>query len=127
MKVKPWQIALIVIGMLVGVGSIVYTLATREVPELADSYLLIDVETGEVFRVNANKYQVAIPAEHPSTGKMSLIRLSVDDKGEHFISSRMLGTLEAIPPQVPVKAFDRESGDLLIKVGEIKTYTPRSN
>jgi hypothetical protein len=58
---KPWQIAVIVVGLL---GAIVVafmsTLGSEE-PQFADSMTVADVQTGEIFTVEFGKKAIVLP------------------------------------------------------------------
>jgi hypothetical protein len=122
MKIKPWQVAVIVIGILVGVGSAVYQLITPSGPRLPDSMLLIDVESGQVYRANTRGRSVMLPARRPDTGKIALLRLRTDDEGKHYVSGRDLSLLQYLDQGVEVKAINPESGDVIQASKDIKTY-----
>jgi hypothetical protein len=122
MKVKPWQIAVIVIGLLVGLGSVVYQLLAPSGPDLPDSMLLIDVETGQLYRADISGKGVMLPARRPETGKIALLRVRSEDGGKYYVADRDLGLLQYLDQGIEVKAIDVESGDVLVSSKDIKTY-----
>lgn len=122
MKVKPWQIALIVIGLLVGAGSTIYTLLGSGGPQLADSVLLIDVETGQLYRASTRSKAIMLPARRPSDGKIALLRVRVDDQGKYYVTDRDLRLIDALDKGIEVKAVATDSGDIAEPSKEIKTY-----
>lgn len=125
MKVKPWQIAVIVIGLLVGVGSAMYQLLTSSGPKLSDSMLLIDVETGEVFRASTTGNGIMLPARRPDTGKIALLRLRKDDEGKYYVTPRDLSLLQFLDKDVEVKAINADTGDVVNPPKDIKAYNPK--
>jgi hypothetical protein len=126
MKVKPWQIALIVIGMLVGVGSAVYTLLGSGGPELANSILLVDVETGQLYRADVHNKAVMLPARRPGDGKVALLRVRKDESGKYYVGERDLRLIEHLDKGVEVKAVMTDSGDVPQPSKDVKKYEPPS-
>lgn len=124
MKAKPWQIMVIVLGLVGGGGFLAWNLFSVEDDGVSDSYLLIDVESGTIFRVDNTKYHLGLPATNPETGKVSLIGLSRDDGGL-FVSKRDLATLQLVDAGVPNKAVDPTTGELLITPGKPVDYRPK--
>ncbi len=122
MKVKPWQIGVIVIGLLGGVGLIVWWIATAGPVRLAHSYTLIDVTTGEIYEVDSTRYHLILPARRPDTGKIALVGVSKDEEGNWFVSPRDRGSIKELDPDVEVKAVDAQTGEVLIKSGAVKPY-----
>lgn len=122
MRIKPWQIAVIVIGLLVGLGSAVYQIVAASGPDLPDSMLLIDVETGQVYRASTHGNGIMLPARRPDTGKIALIRLRTGENGEYEVAPRDLGLLDYLDKDVQVKAIDAESGKVLHASKDIKAY-----
>lgn len=122
MKVKPWQIAVIVIGLLVGLGSAVYQLVAASGPELPDSMLLIDVETGQVYRASTHGNGIMLPARRPDSQTIALLRLRKEDNGEFVVAPRDLGLLDYLSKDVQVKAIDAETGRVLNASKDIKPY-----
>lgn len=122
MKVKPWQLIVIVLGLLVGGGLILYTAATGGEPGINYSMTLIDAETGDAYSIaDYRETPVILPAPRPgTTDKYALIQIEKDDAGKWQIGDgarRMFGAIN-----VPIQAFDRESGDLLKQPGSPKKY-----
>lgn len=121
MKAKPWQIMVIVLGLVGGGGFLAWNLFSVEDDGVSDSYLLIDVESGTIFRVDNTKYHLGLPATNPETGKVSLIGLARDDRG-YFVTQRDLGTLGLVGEGVENKAVDPKTGELLIPAGKPVNY-----
>ncbi len=86
--VKPWQLAVIVIGLLVGGGLIAWQGLTSKEVSLADSIMLVDVTTGEIFQAPLPTGRtVGFPAKNPKTGKETLLPATQVD-GKWFVGSR---------------------------------------
>jgi hypothetical protein len=124
MKAKPWQIALIVIGLLVGVGSVTYTLLNSGEPALADSILLVDVETGQLYRANVKIRAIVLPARRAEDGKLALLRVRTDETGKYYISDRDLKLLDSLDSTIQIKAVHGDTGDVPEPSKEIKKYEP---
>ncbi|MEM8758200.1 MAG: hypothetical protein AAGF47_10525 [Planctomycetota bacterium] len=115
---KPWQIALIVLGVLGGVAGIVFAMSSGSGPKMANSMVLVDVETGQLYRVNVNNRSVITPKEHPETGRRTLHRV-IEEDGEYRISGRRLGGLRD-DELVNEDAIDLSSGRILVDLGDPK-------
>ncbi|MBX3386071.1 MAG: hypothetical protein KF768_05845 [Phycisphaeraceae bacterium] len=122
MKPKPWQTVLIAVGLLVGGGLIVYSLSGRDAVEIPDAYFLVDVETGQVFRASLSSNRVPIPAEHPETGRVSLIGATKGDDGKFFVSRRDLIMLSNLDKSVTNSAVDASSGEIKLQPGRMIDY-----
>lgn len=114
MKPKPWQIGLIVLGLLVGTGSVVYSIVTTQSVPITNVTHCIDVETGELYRID---FPVILPAKNPTSGRRSLIRVR-QEGGKWFASGRDLETLRLMDKGVVNKVVDEQSGDVK---GDVKT------
>lgn len=112
MKPKPWQTAVIAIGLLLGGGLIVYSLAGSDGLEIADAYYLVDVETGQVYRASLSSNRVPIPAIHPETGRVSLIGASRKEDGTFYVSGRDLAMLSNLDKSVKNSAVDASTGEI---------------
>lgn len=78
--VKPWQLAVIVIGLLVGGGLITWQVASSNELRLTDSILLVDVTTGEIFETPLPDGRAVIfPAKNPKTSKLTLLPVAQID------------------------------------------------
>lgn len=70
---KPWQIAVIVLGIGVLLFMITRTLLSKDETNLINEMTLVDVETGDLFSVyRADNMSVMTPARNPDTGKLTL-------------------------------------------------------
>lgn len=122
MNAKPWQIGVIVVGLLVATGLTVWNLMGSD-DALPSTYLVIDVESGQIYRVNKDRYRLSLPAPHPQTKKRSLIGVQKDDQG-YFVSDYNLAALNALDEGVKNNAVDPKTGDLIGTVKEPVSYDP---
>ena len=108
---KPWQIVVIVLGLLVGVGMGVYSCRSSGIP-MASSIMLVDVATGELIDAPFPKGRtVGFPAKNPKTNTMSLY--PVRQEGNAWkVEGKYL-------PYIPGK--DPEPKALDIKTGMVTT------
>lgn len=124
MKAKPWQIGLIVVGLVVGAGSAAWFFFGGDQVRLDRQYYLIDVETGQIFEVDSTRYRLVLPAQHPETGKVSLIGVHKDETGRWYVPRRDLGSVSQLDKGVEVKAVDRD-GELVNPPGAPVRYEKR--
>lgn len=122
MKAKPWQIALIVIGLAVGLGSVVWFAVSGDDVRLERRYFLVDVESGEIFEVDSSKYRLALPAMHPETKRRTLVGVTQDEDGSWYVAPRDLGLIRDLDKSVEVKAIDKSSGDLVNPAAKPRRY-----
>ena len=107
---KPWQIALIVIGLLAGVAGLVVALTGGSRVEMADSAVLVDVTTGELYRVNINNRSITIPMKRGDTGERVLLHASKDETtGRWTVPQRYRIALQQFNG-IDTVDIDRESG-----------------
>ncbi len=125
MNAKPWQIALIVIGLVVGVGSGAWFVFGGDEVRLERRYFLIDVESGDIFEVDSTKYRLVLPAIHPDTGRTTLVGVSQDESGGWYVSPRDLGSIRELGQGVEVKAVDLDSGELVNPAGKPRRYVKK--
>lgn len=89
-EAKPWQIGVVVLGLLVLVGSIVYQCQSRPTLDFAETQTFVDVRTGELW---VSKYRVdrgiMYPVKHPTTGESSLFPVK-NESGSWMIRSKYL-------------------------------------
>lgn len=121
-KVKPWQLVVIVLGLLVGAGSLAYSFMSQGEVVLADTMYLLDVENGDLYSVDISRKGMAVPALHPETKRSTLIRIDRLPDGTFEVSSRDLQTIPLLDPKAKIEAFDTETGKLKHPAGKIKTY-----
>jgi hypothetical protein len=111
MKAKPWQIALIAVGLLIGVASIMYNVfasgaATADLPY---SMFLLDVETGKIYSVgDYRSAAITLPELRPKTELAALVPVNRQPDGSFVLPQTANNLLTQL--QVPVKAVDPETG-----------------
>jgi hypothetical protein len=117
---KPWQIAVIVIGLLAGAGMIVVSAFTGDAPRLAKSLTVVDVETGDLFEIDVGKGMISFPIKNPNNSKLSLMPVYKGDGGNWFVASRYLNDISSLAGVKP-EAIDAASGKVA-KVGSGPKY-----
>ncbi len=122
MNAKPWQIGVIVVGLLAATGLSVWNLLGSD-GELPSTYLLVDVESGQVFRVNKDRHRLSLPAPHPKTKKRSLIGVEKDEQG-FFVDNYNLGALKSLDEDVKNTAIDPQTGEFLVPAKDPISYDP---
>lgn len=125
MNAKPWQIALIVIGLAVGIGSGLWFAFAGDAVSLERRYFLIDVETGDIYEVDSSKYRLVLPAMHPETGRVCLVGVHKDENGTWEVPPRDLSSIGQLEKGVQVKAVDPKTGELVNPASTPKRYVPK--
>lgn len=83
MNAKPWQIAVIVIGLLGGSVLFAWNMFGGERIHTKDEVLLMDVISGDRFIADVSgRRGVLIPARNPDTRRFTLLPLVRDDNGQ---------------------------------------------
>lgn len=102
---KPWQIALIVIGLLAGAAGVVYAMTGGKSVDLVDSMTLVDVNTGELFRVSTNNRSIIIPMKRRDTDQRTLMVAVFDETEKKWlVPERYRGPLNGFPDQTLIDA-----------------------
>lgn len=123
MATKPWQVIVIVVGLLVGGGLILWNTFSGDRLDIEYSMTLIDAETGVVYSIpDYRDAGLILPAGRPGAqSEIALIQISKDEQtGAWRVSEsgkRMIGALN-----VPIKAFDRDSGVLTAQPASFQKY-----
>lgn len=113
MKAKPVQIAIIVIGLIVGVVGIVMAMRSNAGPDLADKMILVDVKTGELFAISTKGRSILLPYRHPVTNEPTLLPAGFDEsESAWYLKSRYLGAVGEIAPASDI--IDARSGRVSI-------------
>ena len=113
-EAKPWQIAVVVVGLLTLVGMVVWQCNSGKV-KLASSITLVDVETGQLIEAPLPKNRsVLFPATHPDTKRATLFPAHRNESGGWEVSGRYV-------PYVKSKDIDPKAVDL--KTGAIANAT----
>lgn len=112
MQAKPVQIAIIVIGLIVGVTGIVLALRGNSV-NLAGRMVFVDVASGDLFAVSTKGRSVLIPYQHPETKLPTLLpAIKNDDDNAWYLKGRYMGALKDMESITDL--LDRKSGRLSI-------------
>jgi hypothetical protein len=96
MQAKPVQIAVIVIGLIVGIVGIFLAVSGGSGPQLADKMILVDVTTGDTFAVSIKGRSIMLPSKNPDTQERTLFPIEQDENNEWSISPRYLSALDNI-------------------------------
>lgn len=123
MKPKIWQITVIVAGLLVGAASIVYSLAQLRSPVQTVIHC-VDVETGDVYRIDTSATPVILPARHPESGRINLVRVVKDESDHWLVVPRDLAMLNMLDDGVRNQVVDAETGSVSGAKGTIQAYRP---
>lgn len=98
MDAKPWQIAVVVIGLLGACVLFAWNVFGGRDIRRPDEILLMDVVTGDRYLADVSgKKSVFIPEKHPDTGEYTLIPIDKDESGVWHI--RYLELLKEFPPE----------------------------
>lgn len=123
MKLKGWQLAVIIVGLLVGGASVVWSLTQSNPVSINMVFHCVDVETGDLYTIDAEKYPTILPARHPKTNKIALVRVTKDENGKWHVAGRDIQTLNQLDEGIVNNAVDPQSGDLKLPTKDPITYT----
>jgi hypothetical protein len=108
---KPWQIILIVVGLLTA-GISVWWFGLRsnsDIDLLANSIVMVDAETGQLYQFSLKGNRgVMVPERNPDTQKIALIPVDPGESGQWSVTERNRTTLQFL--EVPNNVIDRRSG-----------------
>lgn len=109
MQAKPVQIAVIVIGLLVGVVGIVLAISGGNKVDLADRMVFVDVISGEFYSVKDQGRSLLIPYRNPESQERTLFPVEQNEtSGNWNLKSRYMIALE--DHESLHQSIDRESG-----------------
>lgn len=117
---KPWQIAVIVGGFLIGVGLIVWQLTRGDELPLAGRVVMADLTTGELFEFSTTTKTTLVPEKNPTTGKYNLIPVELSPDGKWRVRRRYTDSVSQIEGK-PDALLSTESGEVKVTGG-----SPRS-
>lgn len=111
-QAKPWQIAVVAVGLMVLGISLYMSLFRGGGPEFADRVYMVDVTTGKLYQFDRPNDRVMIswPAEDPKTKQRVLYKAMRDDKNNWMVNERVLGDLAA--SKLTLKGVDPKTGIL---------------
>lgn len=107
-KAKPWQIALIVVALVVASVSVFMTFRKSKKVDLSHRITMVDVATGDLYTFNTKKRAVGIPEYSPDTGKATLLPVTRKDDGKWYINLRYIDSIEYMDDASAVT--DRDTG-----------------
>jgi hypothetical protein len=111
--VKPWHIAVIALGLLVGLGSVVYQCRKQAIP-FADHIMLVDVTTGELIKAPLPKNKsVFFPAKNPES-KQPTLYPAVEENGAWKVEGRYLPYVADLKDPAST-AINPKSGAIAVK------------
>ena len=90
---KPWQLVVIALGVLGGIGGVTWVIMHDEPVELSHQVTLADVTTGELYTVSTKKRPVIIPEVSPTSGKQTLVRVEKNAQGKWIALRQDLASL----------------------------------
>ncbi|PHQ80987.1 MAG: hypothetical protein COB69_04970 [Phycisphaera sp.] len=97
MQAKPVQIAVIVIGLLVGLVGIFLAVSGGSGPDLANKRIFIDVTTGDAYAVSTKGRSLILPYRHPETNEKTLFPARFDEESETWhLNARYMGALDRV-------------------------------
>lgn len=116
--VKPWQLVVIGLGFLALIGGFVWSVrGGNQQPKLADSIVMVDVATGELFELALEDGLAFIPpVKNPDTGTESLFPAYRDEAtGKWYLDERFRGALvKRLSKAEPKAVADERSGELRV-------------
>jgi hypothetical protein len=109
-QVKPWQIAVVVVGVLVLGISLFMSVFRDDGVEFSQTIMLVDVTTGKLYEVGRpDGMAISLPATDPRKNppaKTLYAAKNVD--GKWYVNERMLGELGA--SKIAVQGLDPKTG-----------------
>jgi hypothetical protein len=107
--VKPWQMAVIVIGLLGGTGLLAWNVMGGEKVKQIDELVLMDVVTGDRFVADVRgRKGVILPAKHPETQEYTLLPIAKGEDGQWRVQH--LREVSFLPRERLTAIADLESG-----------------
>jgi hypothetical protein len=118
--IKPWQLAIILIGLVVGGGLITWQTASSDQVKLADAILLVDVTTGEIIDAPfPSGRPVMFPGKNPKSGKATLLP-ATQEEGKWFVGSRYRSAVkEVVEAAGGTSAIDPKSFEVKTPSGPV--------
>lgn len=118
---KPWQIAVVVLGLLGGVAGIVFAFRANPGLDLADSVMMVDVVSGELFEFAIpKKGSLVFPEIHPDTRKETLFPVYKDPSGAWKLVERYSGALPSLNLKPEEMAVTAATGLVKVKSEKIR-------
>jgi hypothetical protein len=109
--VKPWHIGLLVVS-LVALGLSLYFSLSGDGVEMADSMVLVDLETGELVVAPLPKGKaVSPPALNPQTKRRTLFP-AIEKDGKWYVRERYLPYVKEFVPNPENVLVDSKTGEV---------------
>jgi len=116
-RIKPWQIVLMVVAVLV-LGFSVWKQMSKPSVDLPNSVVVVDVSTGDLYRMKLGKRNGAyFPERNPETGKLNLMPIEKNEQDEWYIVRHVMPALADIDGKNNV--VDASSGKVTVESDEI--------
>jgi len=107
--VKPWQLAVIIIGLVGGLGLLGWQIFGGEKLHTGNEIVLMDVMTGDRFVADVSGSKtVILPEKHPETGAYTLLPITEDDAGRWYV--KRLNEVSTLPQDQLKGVADFQSG-----------------
>lgn len=121
-EARPWQIGVVVVGLLVLVGSVVWQCASGRKVDFADTILLVDVTTGQLYRSQyRTDASVMFPARSPATNDYTLFGvIHREGETEYRLPSEALEYMRA--NKLESKVVDMRTGVVTVQPGDPKSH-----
>jgi len=110
---KPWQIVVLVAAVVAVGSSLYFSLARGEKLDLATSIQMVDVNSGELYRLKIGKGGASIPGTNPSTKSVTLLPVEERD-GKWYLRERYLSSLKNLEGKHEAVA-DAKTGEIRVK------------
>ncbi|MEO1583106.1 MAG: hypothetical protein AAFR96_00885 [Planctomycetota bacterium] len=112
---KPWQIALVVIGLLAGGVGVAFAISSMGPVETKSSVFVADVVSGELFSADTAGKTVLIPMTNPETGENTLYPVIQDEEsGEWTIAPRYINAFRNRTEDGETPVVDRSTGAVAV-------------
>ncbi|KAA0214543.1 MAG: hypothetical protein DYG94_10440 [Leptolyngbya sp. PLA3] len=109
MDAKPWQIGVITVGLLGGLGLVGWQLFGGDHVGTLDEVMLMDVSTGDRYVADVSgRKSVFIPEKNPETGEYTLLPIHRGEDGKWRINH--LELIKQFPPGQIQAIEDADSG-----------------
>lgn len=89
------QIAIVVVGLAVAGVSVALFNPLKPAVDLSNTVVLVDTETGDLFRVSIKRRGILPPLRSPVTGNLSLVPISERD-GRWIVSEKWFEEVEQV-------------------------------
>ena len=121
-RLKPWQIILLVVSLLVLIGGVWYSLRGKG-PDFGDRLYFVDLASGDLYVFNLKgTHGLLIPAKNPDTGERTLLPLQInEDEEEVRISPRYQSTADMLLERDNITLSDRIDRNSWVVHGDIRT------